>query len=302
MNTYDYVYPENTIKSMEKVSKMSGGCVMLQGIKGLGKRTAADIIAADALSRNLGTVYTSPDCFLLEPEDNVIKVERISELHNFLSFKAAENNKKIVVIDDADSMTGAAQNAVLKLFEEKSENNLFLLVVHTEMLPTIESRSSKITFSPLSDENMKTALKGQEVDKTVLLLAGGRPGIYNSFKEKTEFMEDVNGILNVLSTMKDTRQLFEAFHLVKEKDKDMFYEKYPAEYVTSFLQVLKEEVFLKAVCCDYSELADLNNIRSVYAIDHILRILDALQESILKMRKKGAFNKNDFFDLVRVMI
>lgn len=69
---------------------------------------------------------------------------------------------KVFIIDDADLMNGAAQNAVLKTMEEPAARTVLILVTSSDerLLPTIRSRSQRVYFSPLSDADMRRWISG----------------------------------------------------------------------------------------------------------------------------------------------
>lgn len=85
-----------------------------------------------------------------------------------------EGKKRIIIIDNADSMTTEATNAFLKTLEEPPEFNLFFLITSRESdLPlTIRSRCIRVSFSPLSRGQLKQYFideLGVEEDRAGLL-------------------------------------------------------------------------------------------------------------------------------------
>ncbi len=68
-------------------------------------------------------------------------IDDARELKNLASLRATQDGVKKLFIIAASAMTGDAQNALLKLFEEPTENTIFfLLVPHGILLPTLRSR------------------------------------------------------------------------------------------------------------------------------------------------------------------
>lgn len=86
-----------------------------------------------------------PDLLLIAPEDENkdINVEQIRAVAPFLAMTAAQSGWRIVIIDDAERMNRAAQNALLKVLEEPSPNSILILLADHlgKLLPTIRSRS-----------------------------------------------------------------------------------------------------------------------------------------------------------------
>lgn len=163
-----------------------------------------------------------PDYLLIEPEGSQIRIDEIRAIDNFLSLKAFEGEKKIVIIDDAETMNQYAANAFLKTLEEPPEESLIMLISsNPDRLPdTIRSRCSRINFLPLSKEackrvietaietgivKLKTqkadAVKPAEVSAVDILarLSMGKPGIVLSrdlIEERTWFLNYLHRMLN----------------------------------------------------------------------------------------------------------
>jgi DNA polymerase III subunit delta' len=64
---------------------------------------------------------------------------------------------KVFIIDEAELLNGASQNALLKTLEEPPPGTVLILVTSSEerLLPTIRSRSQRVAFSPLPDAAMR---------------------------------------------------------------------------------------------------------------------------------------------------
>ncbi|MEK7463306.1 MAG: hypothetical protein AAB621_03035, partial [Patescibacteria group bacterium] len=56
-------------------------------------------------------------------------IDCVREIKNFLWQKPHNSSKRIVIIDNADSLTAEAQNAILKITEEPPEHSLIILIV-----------------------------------------------------------------------------------------------------------------------------------------------------------------------------
>lgn len=111
-----------------------------------------------------------------------IRLEQIREIAQFLSRSALEASRKVVVLDQAETMAEAAANGLLKTLEEPGRATLILIAPSTEsLLPTLISRCQRIPFYRLAQENMKTVLcqRGYEEilkESSVLAIAQGSPG------------------------------------------------------------------------------------------------------------------------------
>jgi DNA polymerase III subunit delta' len=125
-----------------------------------------------------------------------------------LSFKPFEADKKIVIVDDAETMNISAANAFLKTLEEPPEDSIIILVSsRPDRLPdTIRSRCSRINFEPLSTESCMQVLKGRIPEENLDLvtrLCMGRPGTALSSDLVEEKAWFVNLFMSMMNAEKD---------------------------------------------------------------------------------------------------
>ena len=68
-----------------------------------------------------------------------------------------ESEKRVIIIDQAETLTREAANALLKTLEEPPPYNHFFLITSAEkeIPPTIRSRCNRVFFTPLSREQLK---------------------------------------------------------------------------------------------------------------------------------------------------
>lgn len=90
-----------------------------------------------------------------------ILVDAVREACRAMSLTAAGSGWRVVIVDDAETMSASACNALLKLLEEPPPRGLLLLVTHAPGLlpPTIRSRCRHARLSPLPAETVAAALK-----------------------------------------------------------------------------------------------------------------------------------------------
>ena len=155
---------------------------------------------------------THPDLMLVTPEKGEIRIGEIRAVESALSFKPFEGKRKVVIIDEADTMNQAAANAFLKTLEEPPDESLLMLITaHPDMLPeTIRSRCCRLNFVPLAPDacakvietvlSPGSTVSGQDkkrletVDRrlsTLVRLSMGRPGLAVSSdleKERERFI------------------------------------------------------------------------------------------------------------------
>mgnify|MGYP005766259481 CR=1 FL=1 len=110
-----------------------------------------------------------PDYIEIVPDGNSIKIEQIRNMQLKVAEKPIVSTKKVYVIQEADTMTQEAQNALLKTLEEPPEYITIILIAINEnsILNTIKSRCTKIVFEPLSNEELKKYAQEYWKDATI---------------------------------------------------------------------------------------------------------------------------------------
>ena len=142
---------------------------LLCGPRGTGKKSVARLCAMAAVCRAEGEKPcgtcgpcrrilsdTHPDVHTIRPEKGkqTIGVDVMRDMIAEVGVKSFENTTKVLIIPDAQKMTPAAQNCLLKTLEEPPEDTVFFLITEQPgaLLPTITSRCRVIRFHPLSSE------------------------------------------------------------------------------------------------------------------------------------------------------
>lgn len=127
-----------------------------------------------------GGVHISP-----RPEDAKkagIVVEDVRELVRIASTHTFEGGRRVIWLDQADTMNPQAQNALLKTLEEPIAGTVFLLLTEKPdlLLPTIISRCRHIKLHPWPDDAVLRALKRRDVPgermQEALHVSGGSIG------------------------------------------------------------------------------------------------------------------------------
>ncbi|MGD9762716.1 MAG: DNA polymerase III subunit delta' [Candidatus Binatia bacterium] len=103
---------------------------------------------------------SAPERGRRETRKKEIGIEQARALKRFVQLQAVSAARKIAIVDDADRLSIAAQNALLKTLEEPPGHAAIVLITATPgaLLPTVRSRCQRIAFRPLSDDDVVAAL------------------------------------------------------------------------------------------------------------------------------------------------
>jgi DNA polymerase-3 subunit delta' len=155
---------------------------------------------------------THPDFLMAAPEKGEIRVNEIRTIEEAISFAPYEGKRKVVIVDDAETMNPSAANAFLKTLEEPPPQSIIILIsASPDRLPeTIRSRCSRINFSPLAPDQCKEvirALDNQDTEitdsqlSTLSRLSMGRPGLAIS----SDLIEERDWFFNLFGEMSGGR-------------------------------------------------------------------------------------------------
>lgn len=90
-----------------------------------------------------------------------IRIDDVREVVDFLSKTSFNDGWRIVIIDSADEMNRAAENALLKILEEPPAKTIILLICNNlgKMLPTILSRCVRLNLRSLEANEVASLLR-----------------------------------------------------------------------------------------------------------------------------------------------
>jgi DNA polymerase-3 subunit delta' len=103
-----------------------------------------------------------PDVATIEPGENgSIKIEQVRTAIDQAVFRPFEGRRRVTIIDEADTMVDAAQNALLKTLEEPLPASVFVLVTSRPhmLLPTVRSRCAHLRFGRLQVSEVAEVLE-----------------------------------------------------------------------------------------------------------------------------------------------
>ncbi len=93
------------------------------------------------------------EILIISPDEkNVIGIDAVRQLKNFLWQKPVNSSRRLAVINGAQNLTPQAQHAALKIVEEPPQSALIIFIAATveDLLQTLSSRLQKIYFPALA--------------------------------------------------------------------------------------------------------------------------------------------------------
>ena len=165
-----------------------------------------------------------PDYIEIVPDGNSIKIEQIRNMQLKVAEKPIVSTKKVYVIQEADTMTQEAQNALLKTLEEPPEYATIILIGNNEnaFLNTIKSRCMIINFKPIDKEKIQQYMEQNyqmyDLHSNMLDAFQGSIGKAIQLKDKKEQYEKVEETIEKL----DKKDIIDIISMSEDiyKDKD----------------------------------------------------------------------------------
>ena len=166
---------------------------IIEGASGVGKRSMARLMAKAMLcsgdKKPCGQCSACkkcdagvhPDLHIYGADGASFKVDLVREIKRAVTLSPNEGVRAVYILEGAESMTVAAQNALLKVFEEPPAGTTFLLVTEKKeaLLPTVRSRGRIVRLSAADDGTVRVVLKEKfptageaELDEAVRIAAG----------------------------------------------------------------------------------------------------------------------------------
>jgi len=282
-----------------------GHAYIFEGEEGLGKRTMAKIFANKILcsdnmkegcscdSCQMFFAGVHPEYCVVEREGNSIGVDKVRKVEAQLIMKPAYGDRKVIVIEDADTMTQDAQNALLKTLEDPPEYVVIILCSnnYSMMLDTIKSRAVKYSFRRNSQDDMEEYIRrsGRNVHNDVEFLisyADGNIGKLIKFLNSKELIKLRDVAIEYALNIKKMNRL----KIIGVRD---FFanNKENVEYIlTAIMTVYRDMLIIKKVGDDiFLTNADKKDIimtgQENFGQDELIRDIEIVNSTIEHIRK-----------------
>jgi len=137
---------------------------------------------------------------------------------------SADGQPKLVILDEADNMTQAAQFALRRMIEQYAPNARFILICNysSKIIPALQSRCTKLRFAPLREDQILGRLWHVAKSEQVKLTDDGAQAIIEIGNG------DMRKVLNVFQTTSmghpviDSKAVYGATGVPHPKDIDQF--------------------------------------------------------------------------------
>jgi replication factor C small subunit len=173
--------------------------LLFVGPAGVGKTTSILALARDLY----GSAYRNYILELNASDERGINVIR-EKVKNFARTAAisSEVSFKILIMDEADSLTSAAQHALRRTMEIYTRTCRFCLIGNysENIIEPIQSRCSIFRFGPLNEDDMKSWIKNIANKEGLNLIEEGSDAIYEAAKG------DLRKATNLLQAAAATQQ------------------------------------------------------------------------------------------------
>jgi len=163
-----------------------------------------------------------PDVSWLKPFKTTIGIEQILAWQQKVYLKHYEGNYKVFVIEQANTLTLPAANALLKVIEEPPERTVIILCAENAegILITIQSRAQLVYFPNLSEETWLTRLGSVDQQEALraFRLSGENQNLATAILEHgLPMLQEWVGKFRTAVEEKDFLQLFSLFPIDKSQ-------------------------------------------------------------------------------------
>ncbi|MBD8942003.1 MAG: DNA polymerase III subunit delta [Clostridiales bacterium] len=286
---------------------------IINGEKGMGKRTVAKAFAMTLLCEEKGTVPcmkchscvqaltdNNPDLIMITPDKpTTLSIDHIRQtLVNDVELKPYSNSHKVYIVEDAELMNNAAQNAILKTIEEPPEYAVIILLTTniSALLQTVLSRCIKLDMQPLKKEVIKKYLMEKEkvVDyqaDIAVSFAGGNLGKAIELSKSQDFAEMLDEVIQLLRYIKDM-QAYEVVAAVKRASEYKFRF---TDYIDLMILWFRDVLVYKA-SQNVNELIFKDEIQTIKkhaaksSYNGIEHILEAMNKAKLRLKANVNFD------------
>lgn len=247
--------------------------LLFYGPPGTGKTSTIVALAREIYGKN----YSNMVLELNASDDRGIDVVR-NQIKEFASTRQIfSKGFKLIILDEADAMTNAAQNALRRIIEKYTKNTRFCILANYshKLTPALLSRCTRFRFQPLPTEAIERRIANVLVHEKIQLSEDAERALIKLSRG------DMRRVLNVLQASKATLDKDDEDTEVGE---DIIYECCGAPRPTDIKLVLKS-ILEDDWNIAYYTLNKVRSLKGLALIDLIEGIIEILETYELKQEK-----------------
>jgi DNA polymerase-3 subunit delta' len=231
-----------------------------------------------------------PDCRIIEPNNDTIKIDQIRDLQREASLASIEVAWRIFLLPNIERATREAANSLLKTLEEPPPRVVLLLTTldANALLPTMTSRCRVIPLRPLSVHQVEAALKERwnvDEDQAALLarLSGGRIGWAVSALEDNGVLERRQAEIDIMCALSSTDRVGRLELALQLSRNEAHWDEILALWLSWWrdLMLIKADIHAATTNVDYLET--LRSQAAGYEMQQITDTIRAIKETIQRI-------------------
>lgn len=270
-HSYIFIGPDGTYKKRTAIEFIKG---ILCG-NNLENKPCNECVACKKITHG-----NHPDVIIVSPIDKSIKIKQIRDTQRIIRNKPYEVNKRIVLIENSETMGIPAQNALLKSLEEPNKTVIFILLCNSKekMLTTILSRCQQLIFNPMSKEVFEiNAVNGgmslDDIDDYYALTQGCYGNIELLMKEPST-LDDYRSIKEYIYKIIDGQgeEIFKFAKWIKES-------KFMPLDITTYIIIILRDILYDIITNNTIACTSSNKLSGDMVLDMIVQMIE-LQRSI----------------------
>lgn len=272
--TLDDVYGQNEVVGTVRRFIEEGQLphLLFYGPPGTGKTSTVVALAREIYGKN----YSNMVLELNASDDRGIDVVR-NQIKDFASTRQIfSKGFKLIILDEADAMTNAAQNALRRIIEKYTKNTRFCILANYahKLTPALLSRCTRFRFQPLPTEALERRMNKVLSNEHLKMTTSAKEALLKLSRG------DMRRVLNVLQACKATLDK----PLEEEITDDTIYDccgaPRPADLETILESILKDDWTTA-----YYTLNRVRGAKGLALIDLIEGFVDILESYELKSQE-----------------
>ncbi len=245
-----------------------------------------------------------PDVLVVEPgETGAIRIEQVRDVIDRAAYRPFEGRRRVVIVDEADALVPAAQNALLKTLEEPPPSSVFILVTPRPdvLLPTVRSRCPRLVFQPLGEGDVAAALMARGTAEADARAVASRSGgsLRAALDEGAEDLHAVGDVaervlMQAASSSDPARRIEGARDLLGKTSGSGAADREQLASCLRAMSTLLRDVELLSTCADDRGLANvdrraaLERLTRAYGGDRGIRAFQAVDRALVALDRNAS--------------